>query len=431
MRLVPIYAFLAAALGAGMGCAWSRFDFQIHILTGTGGGGRESLQAVDIDKDGDPDFFTGGGRGEASEWYENDPSGWKRHRVSDSDDTDVGAVSMDVDGDGWMDRVAGSFWYRNTGHPRDAEFTVCKDSAHAYVHDMLAADVDGDGRQDIINIDYDGIRWFSVPRDSACLPWTEHSVSGAPPGAPQHGGIAAGDVDGDGDMDISSMDRWYRNEDGKGLAWSEHANIEFGRNWESGWGISGKAILLDMDGDGALDLLESECDLPNGRISWFRNADGKGLRWEAHAIEDSTFEQDFHTLAVADYDGDGDMDVFSMGGPITMGTPLAFVWENLDGKGGSWDRVTVLEKKMGHEGQAVDMDGDGDMDILLKPWMTGDKFWLENLRIPPASIRPGIARQGPGAHAGIGSLRQPRYQPRYLSQGRRYDARGQDDGSPR
>ncbi|MEO7426083.1 MAG: VCBS repeat-containing protein [Fibrobacteria bacterium] len=126
---------------------------------------------------------------------------------------------MDVDRDGWLDKVAGTFWYRNPGHPRDTVFEVCRDSTQEFVHDMLAADMDGDGRPDILNIDFDGIPWFSVPRDPRCLAWKEHRVSGfsGDQALQMQGGIATGDI----------------------------------------------------DGDGAMDLVQSECDLPNGRVGWF------------------------------------------------------------------------------------------------------------------------------------------------------------------
>lgn len=240
----------------------------------------------------------------------------------------------------------------------------------------------------MINIDYDGIRWFSVPRDSRCLPWQEHKVNGQALNPQQHGGIAVGDIDGDGDLDISRVDRWYENADGKGLTWNEHVNIDFGTVWEGGWGLSGKALIVDVDGDGANDLIQTECDLPNGRVAWFRNVGGKGLAWERHLIKDSTDNQDFHTLAVADYDGDGDPDIVSIGGPSTPGTPKAYLWENLDGKGGAWAEHILLEGMKGHEGVAVDLDGDGDMDVLLKPWIAGEKFYLENLMVSPSPVIP-------------------------------------------
>ena len=98
--------------------------FQYHAIPGPEDGNRESLISADIDKDGDLDFFTGGGRGDTSYWFENlGQAGWARHVVSDSDNADVGAAALDVDGDGWVDKVAGAFWYRNSGHPRDSAFT--------------------------------------------------------------------------------------------------------------------------------------------------------------------------------------------------------------------------------------------------------------------------------------------------------------------
>ncbi|MEO7424016.1 MAG: VCBS repeat-containing protein [Fibrobacteria bacterium] len=408
-------------------------DFRVHLLEGTAGGGRETLLAADIDKDGDVDFFTGENGG-PTEWFENDPEGWKRHPVSDSADTYVGGVALDVDGDGWIDKAAGSFWYRNTGHPREGGFIACKDIAPSRPGEMQAADLDGDGVQDVISIDSTGLAWYSVPRDSACLPWTEHKVTGSEADKLKRGGIAAGDLDGDGDADIASLDRWYENADGEGLAWIEHKNIDFGRADRDSVGVSGKALILDMDGDGKYDLLEAECDTRKGRIAWFRNADGKGLLWERHIIEDSAMEQDFHSLAAADFNGDGHLDVFSIGGPATPGIPLGFIWENDDGKGLAWTRNIILEKKMGYEGVAADVDGDGDMDILLKPSSFAERYWLENLRLDPAAILPPGAKSGGSNGTALNGGPEGRfapYQPRYRRLGRAYDAKGKTMGIQR
>ncbi len=314
--------------------------FELHLISAPETWNKESLLPADIDRDGDTDFFSGEGRGGRSYWFENlGIAGWAEHLVSDSDNTDVGAVALDIDGDGWMDKVAGTFWYRNTGHPRDSAFQLCRDSAQEYVHDMLAADIDGDGKKDIINIDYDGIRWFTVPADSRCLPWTTHKVNGSTTNLMQHGGIAVGDMDGDGDMDISRMDRWFENTNGKGLVWTEHINIDFGQ--VGLWGLSGKARILE---------------------------------------------------------GDGDWDIFSFGGPGSIGIPQAYVWENTDGKGGNWIEHIVSAGTTGHEGIAFDIDGDGDADVVSKPFGRGNNFYFENLYIHSSSTLPFYLRRTNFAH---------------------------------
>lgn len=60
-------------------------------------------------------------------------------------------------------------------------------------HDLYPADMDGDGHPDILAVDYDGIRWYKVERDSACKPWAEHMLNGYSD-VGQHGGIVAGET---------------------------------------------------------------------------------------------------------------------------------------------------------------------------------------------------------------------------------------------
>ena len=70
---------------------------------------------ADLDRDGRPDYITGRSRGEIL-WYRwpalsvGCDTDWasSRHRTS-------AAAVLDVDGDGWIDFVAGGAWYRNTG----------------------------------------------------------------------------------------------------------------------------------------------------------------------------------------------------------------------------------------------------------------------------------------------------------------------------
>ena len=102
---------------------------------------------ADLDRDGRPDFITGRSRGEIL-WYRLEaPDRWARHRLGEQSPSDVGGAALDVDGDGWIDFVAGGAWYRNTGQPRTEPFErIVFDKDLAAVHDVVVADVDGDGR---------------------------------------------------------------------------------------------------------------------------------------------------------------------------------------------------------------------------------------------------------------------------------------------
>ncbi|MBW3600676.1 MAG: VCBS repeat-containing protein, partial [Planctomycetes bacterium] len=189
--------------------------------------------------------------------------------------------------------------------------------------------------------------------------------------------IAVGDIDGDGDNDVARVDRWLENVDGKGEVWIERRTFDFGKIGP--WEIQTRAELVDMDGDGDLDLVQAEGDVLDGRVAWFENLAGNGSRWERRLIKSPGHKQDFHSLCVADFDNDGDLDLFSGGGPLTEGKRIWLLWENRDGKGNSWREHVIHRGLETHESVCADVDNDGDIDILTKPWRGDRHVFAENL----------------------------------------------------
>jgi len=335
---------------------------------------------VDLDRDGDLDFVLGGRPLNPSQlyWFEfQAPDAWVQHSVGTNYLSDVGLASFDVDGDGWPDLICSGVWYRNPGKPREQTFErVTFDDSAAGAHDVLLADIDGDKKMDVVMMGdqrtkLTSLCWYSIPPDPRRA-WVRHPIGPAVHGAITPNGAA--DLDGDGDLDIIRADAWFENRDGKGLEWVEHNNVPMGR--KGPYGICVRTAVADLDGDGQLEVVIADADIENSKVAVLKNADGKGGRWIKTELPQSFIYGSLHALAVADFNGDGRPDVLVNEQeellPAGRENPRWIIWENLGG-GRFAERIILDAKLGGHELQAGDVDGDGDMDICSKPW--GPRSW--------------------------------------------------------
>jgi len=360
-----LFALLPGAALAGAAEITFRHHFVDRELPGSSWG---QTAVADLDRDTRPDFITGRSRGEIW-WYRlDDQNRWVRHRLGEQSPSDVGGAALDVDGDGWMDFVTGGAWYRNTSQPRTELFErIVFDPDLASVHDVVLADLDGDKRVDVLTMsDKNNLRWYRITADPR-QPWQRHDI-----GPAVHAGIGVGDLDGDGDTDVVRSNRWFENADGKGQQWTTHENIPFG-NPNQPFPLGTHCKVLDVDRDGDHDLVMTENEIKGGRIAWLENTDGRGGAWRAHDLPagDTVVRGAYHSLVVADFDNDGDPDVFTceMEGIPGARSPRWFVWENTDGKGQQFVERVILDANLGgHVAVAADFDGDGDLDLVSKLW---------------------------------------------------------------
>lgn len=342
---------------------------------------------ADFDRDGDLDYAFCA-RQDSVYWFEfQGPDSWVRHGLGAIDQVQLGSAVLDVDGDGWIDLVIGGRWYRNPATPRTDPFTayVYDPDIDSEIHDIVTADMDGDGIEDVIVLgDREGVYWYRVAKKPLeGLPWTRIGVTQIVRDEYDdiHGGIFPGgvaDLDGDGDADLVLPDRWYENS-ARGVEWIEHA-LPFGKRGP--WGLSARSIIYDLNRDGDADIVMVDTDQTGSRAAWLENDGASPPAFTAHFLPHTATgtRGSFHSLVLADFDGDGDQDIFTVEQEdpsiLPQGAgPRWYIWENLDGRGGAFAERVILDARLGgHDARVGDVDNDGDLDICAKIW----KRWPDN-----------------------------------------------------
>lgn len=184
-------------------------------------------------------------------------------------------------------------------------------------------------------------------------------------------GIAAADLDGDGDGDVVSaaeaagdLVAWYS--DGAPSP-TFTAQVVDG----SYPGVSGVAV-ADLDGDGDLDLVATTGAIAS-RITCYLNGGGSTPSWTPVNLETNWSEG--WEIATGDVDGDGHVDVVG----TNLGQNDVVWWRNDGGTPPAWTRNTVDGALSGaHSARVGDIDGDGRADILGTGTLANQVSWWRN-----------------------------------------------------
>lgn len=282
------------------------------------------------------------------------------------------------------------------------------------IANVTIADLDQDGRADLIAADAAANRvvWLQQGADAT---FTEHEL--ATVAGPAH--VTAVDLDRDGDLDVlvASLGVLFPNNAPIGAV----VVLEnTGRQQFATRVLVDKIARVsdveagDLDGDGDLDLAVAQFGYDQGETRWLENQGG--WRFESHVVQRLSGGIN---AVVADADADGDLDIVSL---ISQEWEEIYVLAN-DGRG-QFTPTRVFGAANEDFGSSwitvVDLDRDGDADVL---YSNGDAFdyappkgrnwnglqWLENrgrLRFDYHRIAdfPGASSPQAGDFDGDGDL---------------------------
>ena len=331
----------------------------IHLLN--------NFAAGDIDKDGHVEFFTG------NVWYRPD-TGEMGEIAQGSFHVEMRLE--DIDGDGNLEVLAGY------GHPEEATGSVSwfKPSADLrewtrYVidpngggHDILMADVDGDGEQELLAHGPGQYLYLYKRGEDVTKPWQRCQVTDV-----FREGVAVADLDGDGQAEIvHGPDIFKCPEDGP------YSGVWKRQNYAPGLREMNRVCLADITGTGRPDIVIAESEFLDGRLRWFENrmAEDPAHPWIEHELDYPVVYA--HSLSAWQEDGAtkvfmGEMEKGGWNAPYNFHARL-MLYTTRDG-GRTWDHEKVYHGAGTHQAQRVELDGETafagkecrQMDFLGQP----------------------------------------------------------------
>jgi hypothetical protein len=332
----------------------------------------------------------------------------------------MGLVFSDVDRDGFTDVVAGSYLYRNPGGKLWAKWPRIE--LHKGVDVYFALDIDGDRLADLVGIARDTVFWLEandekagvwsarpiakvaaegrtqgyaaanlipgeraqlafargsgrlyvleIPPDPERSPWPLHLISTQA----EEGGLAVGDIDGDGDLDIATVKGdgqhgiWLENPGSLAVTWEAHPVGET-RPWMD------RVAVADVNRDGKPDIvatIERQDGALTDSLYWFEApSEPKHEPWTRHLI---ARHRSVNSLDVTDIDGDGAADVVvaehtDLRESAGAADNLTLIYLNRD-RGSRWTpEVVERGPHSSHLGARVrDLDNDGSPELVSIGW---------------------------------------------------------------
>lgn len=340
------------------------------------------LDAGDVDRDGLLDVISG-------RYIYHNPGGamsgnWQRTVLDDNVD---GIFYTDVDDDAFADIIAMAlpniYWYEALDESgksyRRTLISSVPATSHVNSQGFEKADVIAGGKTELLIAGNGNVYAISIPEQSKTGElWPTQLIAANT----SDEGIGFGDIDGDGDIDLACGRRpegegeptilvWFENPGHTDTPWSSYVVGHTEHPID-------RIEIADLNGDGQADIVMAEERYPglepDGSLFWFSAQSNRKKEWAKQLI---VTQYSSNNLDVADIDKDGDIDLLT---GEHKGQVLELqIWEN-DGQG-QFAKHVIDTGKENHLGtQWVDLDADGDLDIIGAAWdnYKWQHVWINN-----------------------------------------------------
>jgi hypothetical protein len=396
--MITAVILIAGNAGGARRASWRYYSTERGNIPQPNAGSQQTASLVlDIDKDGTDDFvITERTETPSVVWYKYQSDGnWARFVIDDTHlRIEAGGDYFDIDSDGDLDIVFGGdagsnqIWWWENPYPNFKKDTpwkryIIKNSGKNKHHDQIFGDFDGDGKTELVSWNQGAghLLLIEIPENPQVdREWDQKVIFKA---TGRYEGLATADIDLDGKIDIIGAGRWFKHEARPSEGLAEPARRTAGEN-----GTEFKENVIDGSDGREFSRIAAGQLIAGGRpevvivpgdadgpLKWYQWKDGS---WVAHQLHEKIVHG--HSLAVRDINNDGHLDIFvaEMGRPGAGAEARTRVYWG-DSKGNFTEDVIDIGKA-NHESKFGDLDGDGDIDILGKPYSYGAPglhVWLQ------------------------------------------------------